>query len=341
VAELSFLKDIHLVYRGHAWQPAYILKSLFGAYPLVMSTYNLQAMREVITEQLSTKKIDCIHIEPGYVWPSIPKTNVPLVVGEHNIEHRVYQEYVEHYPYPFIKTVMQRDVEKMKRWERSIWETASHIITVSDEDAQVIKAIKKNVTVVHNGIDEETFIFKPKNNLSDRFTCLFVGNFRWMQNVDAVKFLLSTVWPSVVTAYPKARLHIVGREFPKKLVSALPDSVSLIPHVEEITDEFNTVDLVLAPIRIGGGTKYKVLEAMAAGVPVITTSKGTQGLPLEDRVHCYIADKVSEWSGNIQYIINHPDVNKKIVKNARNLVEKEYSWNIVSKELSRVWKLYA
>lgn len=341
VKELSFCKDIHLVYRGHAWQPAYILKSLFGVYPLVMSTYNLQAMKDLIKQQLDTTEIDCIHIEPGYVWPSIPETTIPIVVSEHNIEHKVYQEYVQQYPYPFIKTVMQRDVEKMKRWEKIIWEKAAHVITVSEEDAQIIKEVKKNVTVVHNGIDEDTFIFQQKEKVTDQFTCLFVGNFRWMQNVDAVKHLLSSIWPTIVRTYPKAKLRIVGREFPKNLISLCPASVSIIPHVEEISDEFKEVDIVLAPIRIGGGTKYKILEAMAAGVPVITTSKGTQGLPLEHKTHCYVADAENEWTENIQYIISHPDSNKKIVKNARNLVEKEYSWNIVSKELSRVWKQYA
>lgn len=340
--ELSFCADVQCVFRGRAWRPSYLTRSLVGSYPFLMNTYDISEMREKIEKELQRKKYDLVHIEPGYVWPSLPELHTKLIVSEHNIEHSVYNDFVNHSRYPLLKQFMQRDVEKLKKWETIIWKKADHVVTVSDEDAEEIKKVKKsNVDVIPNGIDENVFLFRPKSNISESCTCLFVGNFRWIQNIDAVRLLLTDIWPSINQSFPQAKLRIVGKYFPKKFFSFISQSVSVIPHVEDITQEFNIADIVLAPIRVGGGTKYKILEAMASGVPVITTEKGIQGLPLKHMVHCYVANTENEWVKHIHAIINNKDINKKIVQNARALVEKEYSWNSIADELSAVWNLYA
>ena len=102
-----------MVYRGHAWQTHYVLKSVLGAYPFVMSTYSISRMNSEITTLLQQTAIDIIHIEPGYVWPSLPKTKLPIVVSEHNIEHKVYEGYVNQFHYPIVSNLMKRDVRKL------------------------------------------------------------------------------------------------------------------------------------------------------------------------------------------------------------------------------------
>ncbi len=337
--ELNFCKDIQVVMRGHAWQPRYVSKSLFNSYPLLMNSYNISAMRELIAKGLEDYHVDRIHIEPGYVWPCLPSTNIPIIVNEHNIEHTVYQEYVDRYQYPIVKQLMQADVQKLKKWEKIIWNKSSYVITVSNEDATEVRKIKKNnVEVIPNGIDQDFFIFRPKERITEKFTCLFVGNFRWIQNIDAVKFLLSDIWPIVASKYPGARLHIVGKDFPKKFSSLLSTSVTLIHQVDDIRDQFAKADIVVAPIRVGGGTKYKILEAMAAGIPVITNAKGVQGLPLVHQENCYIGETGDDYVGIIDSMIRSSQITKKVVLNARDLVEKHYSWTSIAKELSTIWK---
>jgi glycosyltransferase involved in cell wall biosynthesis len=336
IHNLSFCRSVYVVLRGHAWRPSYIVKSLLGKYPLVMSTYDNNQMRMLVARNLYGK--DCIHVEPGYVWPAIPKTTLPIVVCEHNIEHTVYQEYADSHRYPFVYTVMKNDVEKLRRWEMIIWKKAAHLIAVSEEDASEMRKVRSdNISIVPNGIDEKMFLYRPKKTVPKQFTCLFVGNFRWIQNIDAAQFLLKDLWPQIHDVFPNAVLRIVGRDFPKKFLP-VSSSIIIVPYVEDIRNELSACDIVLAPIRIGGGTKYKILEAMAMGRGVITTTKGVQGLPLIHKRHCLIADEIPQWIESIRYMVENPSECKKIVNNARMLVEKEYSWDKIANTLSAVWK---
>ncbi|MCX8009132.1 MAG: glycosyltransferase family 4 protein [Patescibacteria group bacterium] len=336
IKHVSFCKRVHVVYRGRGLHPLYIAKSLIGSYPLLMATYDNEEMKKIIQQESPFH--DCIHIEPGYVWPAIYKTNRPIVVCEHNIEHTIYQGYIHKYRYPFITSLMKRDVQKLITWEKRIWKQSSAVIAVSDDDAKEIQRYRSNsVFVVPNGVDIDFFQYRPLKKISNDCTCLFVGNFRWIQNRDAVEFLLNDLWPKIHAKFPLARLRIVGQEFPNRLLP-VDNSVSIIPFVEDIRDEFARCDIVFAPIRIGGGTKYKILEAMAAGRAVITTNKGAEGLDISHNKTCYIAENEYDWINIVSFIIDNPLHQIRVVKEARNFVQKKYSWDKIAHILSDVWK---
>ncbi len=338
--ELSFCKKIETVRRGRAWQTSYILHSLLGRYPFLLSTYDNSAMRKKLADALKNDTYDLIHIEPGYVWPSIPHTTIPLVVAEHNIEHTIYEDYVRHFPIVPLRPFLYADVLKLMWWEKHIWKAGDQVIAVSGDDKAVIEKTidPSHVTVVPNGVDLTLFPFAPKKQEGNP-VFLFVGNFLWMQNQDAVRFLLMHIWPCILKNYPKATLRIVGKHMPDRLRRLIVHpSVLLLENVSEIQTEYHQADILLAPIRIGGGTKFKILEAMASGVPVVATSKGAAGLTVVNGKHLLIADTPEETVAAAQNVFSDKIKKKAIIQAARKRIEEEYSWEHISNTLEMVWK---
>jgi len=312
--QLSFCTSVATVLRGRVWQPKYLLKTLTGSYPLLWSSYYNSDMLTALADEITVGNYDLIHIEPGYVWPSIPTEHrIPIVVAEHNIEHEVYRKYVDAFPVSFLKPFLSLDVSKMIAWEKRCWSKASAIVAVSESDKRFIG--KPNVSVVSNGVDIEAYPFKPKKTPGFRF--LYTGNFRWMENRDAADYLRGTIWPVIKKQYPQATLRIVGK--------GAPDGA-----VERIQDELCDADIMIAPIRIGGGTKFKILEAMACGLPVVTTTIGAEGI---DTKALWIADTPEETMMRIHEI----GKNKQKITYGRSLVEREYNWDSIAKKLDHVW----
>ncbi len=341
VAELSFLKKVVLVHRGSAWRPKYVVKSVLGPYPLLFESYHNSQMLSLLADELAIGKYDLVHLEPGYVWPSLPKTSTPVVVAEHNIEHTIYEDFVRQVSLPILRPPMHMDVAKMKRWEKRIWKEATNVIAVSPDDKAEIESAsgRGDIRVVPNGVDLASFPYNPKKSISlTNPIFLYVGSFAWMQNRDAVQYLVSDIWPSLKAKYPGAQLHVVGRNAPKTLVETLTRSdIRIMNRVENIQKEFASADVLLAPLRIGGGTKFKVLEAMAAGVPVVTTPLGATGMNVTERDIC-IAENAEDFIVKTEQIIFDDKKRMDMVDHARRVIETHYSWDTIAKELDEVWR---
>lgn len=337
--ELSFCHKVEVVYRGHAWQMRYILSSL-GKYPFLLSTYSNGEMRQKLMTEIASQQYDLMHIEPWYVYPSLPSSSLPLVVAEHNIEYSIYEQYVKSFSFVPLKPLLSWDVWKLRQWEETVWQKANHVVAVSEDEQQIIsKKTETPVSVVANGVDVESFTFRPKRIDPGRLRFLFVGYFGWLQNRDAVNYLLTSLWPRIITHFPDAQLTIVGKKMPQTLKRAVSAAGAvLLEEVPTIQEAFQAADIVLAPIRVGGGTKFKILEAMAAGVPVITTTIGAAGLNIQSEKELFIADSPEEQLNAIIRLVEDRSLQISITRAARKKVETTYAWDRIAKELSTVWE---
>lgn len=257
-----------------------ILLAGFTAYPFVVTRNLPLGMASAIQKELNSNTYDLIHAETFYMMPNIPETKVPIILAEQTIEYLGYQDYMKK-AHPLLRPILAIDIAKIKYWERYYWQKADKLITMSAEDKSFIEAelgVKTNTSVVANGVDLAYFS-ELKKKLPKNPTVLFVGTFKWLPNIEAVTEIVEKIWPLIKKKLPQAKLKIVGFSPTKKIQSYDQDpSIQVLGGIKDIRTAFATSHVLLAPIRSGKGTRYKVLEAMITGTPVVATSLAAEGL---------------------------------------------------------------
>lgn len=336
-----FCEDILIYQRRKAWSLINIMLAAITPYPFLVSIYISLSLRRDIKELIVKKNFDLIHAETFYVMPNIPQTNVPIYLVEQVIEYLVYQRFVEGLPLWLIllKPLLLFDVIKIKFWEKYYWGRAKRLAAMSQDDKEFIEntSPKLKVDVVANGVDIDYFTSTKKVKTKNP-TILFIGNFKWLPNRDAAKFLATEIWPKIKKNLPSAKLWIVGKNPSKDLKAYESPSVNVDETVEDIRTAYGRSDVLLAPIRNGRGTKYKILEAMATRTPIVGTSLATEGINIKNKIHAFVADKSEDLAASTVHILKNKKEGEKLAQNAYKLVAQDYSWVKISANLDKVYR---
>ncbi len=318
-----------------------ILKAGFTSYPALMTMYLSGDIKKIIASILRKERFDLIHAETFYVMSNIPSSvKIPQILVEQTIEYKVYQSFVSSFNSFLLKKLLETDVKKIKKWEKFYWRKADKIIAMSEKDAQVVENEMNNtdVEVVPNGVDTESF-FKIQKTSDREKTILFLGNFKWIQNKEAVFYLRDKVWPLIIEKCPQAKLWIVGKNPSREILEMACENIK-VESVEDIKDAFSKADVLLAPMLSGGGTRYKVLEAMASSTPVVSTALGVEGLDVENGKHVYVGETPAELAELTVKILNNKEISEQVVQNAKDLIAKEYNWQKIAAKLDSIYESF-
>ena len=273
--------------------------------------------------------------------PNIPKTKIPIFLVEQVIEYLVYQRFVKGLPkwLFFLKPALMVDVFKIKWWERYYWKRAKRLAAMSREDRDFIRnlAPKLQVDVVANGVDIEYFA-KTKKQKPTSPTVLFVGQFKWLPNRDATKFLVEEIWPKIKSQIINAKLWIVGRNPPDDILNYRSDDIRVDGGVEDIRLAYGSASVLLAPIRNGRGTKYKILEAMATQTPIVGTKLAIEGINIQAGVHALVSQTAEDLASQTVKVLTSPAFGQKLATAAYQLVARDYNWQRISEKLGQVYQ---
>ncbi len=317
-----------------------ILLAGFSPYPFVVTRNLPLGMKKAVQAELGQEKYDLIHAETFYMMPNIPPTRVPIILAEQTIEYLGYQDYMKKANL-FLRPILKIDIAKIKYWERYFWNKADKLITMSEEDKNFIEkelGRPQNISVVANGVDLE-FFSKVKKNLPLNPTVLFVGTFKWLPNIEAVDEIVTKIWPLVQQKLPQARLKIVGFSPTDKIQGYAQDpTIEVLGGIDDIRRAFATSHMLLAPIRSGKGTRYKVLEAMITGTPVVATTLAAEGLDLKNGRNVLISDTSGELAEATVRLLKNVDLQKKLGTAGQKIVRAGYSWDTIAEELDKVYK---
>jgi glycosyltransferase involved in cell wall biosynthesis len=318
-----------------------ILLSGFTPYPFLVTRNLPLGMQVAVKAELDRGGYDLIHAETFYMMPNIPPTRIPIILAEQTIEYLGYQDYMKK-AHPLLRPILAIDVAKIKYWERYYWQKADKLITMSLEDKSFIeRELKKstNTSVVANGVDLE-FFSQVQKQLPKDPTVLFVGTFKWLPNIEAVDEIVQHIWPLIKKELPRAKLKIVGYSPTPKIkgYGQKDASIQVLGAVDDIRDAFKTSHMLLAPIRSGKGTRYKVLEAMITGTPVVATTLAVEGLDLKNGREVMIADTSRGLAQATVQLLRDPKLQQVLGSAGQKIVRQGYSWDRIAAELDAVYK---
>lgn len=338
----QFCKKVLVFRRGKAWTIPNILRTGFSSYPFLVSIYYSPEIRAKLEEEIRAGNYDLIHAETFYVMPYLPKHDLPTVLAEQTIMSRVFEHYVEAEARWWMKPLLAIDVAKIRYWERYYWKRVSRLVAVSEEDAQIMQSQvnRDQVDVVPNGVGEDFESVKPQIHYNH--TILYQGNYKWMQNWEAAQILAQDVFPLIKKEVKDAKLIING-QFPtpelKRMASA---DIAVLEHEDTdrkaVVNAYLKAGLLVAPIYGPGGTRLKILAAMASMVPVVTTPLGSEGYGATDGESILVGKTPKEIARQAIRVLKNKKLYEKIANNARKLVDTRFSWGPIAQKLESIYE---
>jgi glycosyltransferase involved in cell wall biosynthesis len=318
---------------------ARLLANLFSPLPYSVATHHSRPFVEMIQHIARSRRIDLWHCEWTPYAEAMRSTCLsPWIVVAHNVESMIWRRLAENEPHPVRRRYIQHQWRKYVHFERWAYAAATRCVAVSAEDADRIRGEfgGRAVDVVENGVD--TAAFQPAGASRDPKTILFLGSLDWRPNQDAVRLLIESIFPAVRNLESEARLQIVGRRPPEWLRQlAHRPGIEIFADVSDVRPFLAQAGLLAVPLRIGGGSRLKILEALACETPVVSTRIGAEGLNLQSGVHLEIVDDAREMASTLVRAIRHPHRIQEQARAGRRLVLRHYDWNTLAEKLDATW----
>ncbi|OGK08423.1 hypothetical protein A2767_05965 [Candidatus Roizmanbacteria bacterium RIFCSPHIGHO2_01_FULL_35_10] len=340
----SYCKKIHLCKRAEKpWQIKNIFKSVFSLLPFLIVRNFSEEAKQTVEKLLQKEYYDVIHAETFYIMPHIPETKIPIFLLEQTLEYKVYQHFVDSLPF-YLRSFFYFDILKLKYWERYYWKRAFLVGAVSETDRKLINSIESGIhpVVVPNGAGDEFIAFQLTKKDMSSPTALFVGNFAWLQNIEAASYLSRLILPKLIDNIPNFKLVIAGQRAKEKLKINSTSNLQIVDidtdDVHLVKKTYETATIFIAPIFGPGGTRLKILAAMATGIPIISTNTGVSGLLAKDSYNVLIADTPEDFVIKIKKVLTDRKLYEKLRTNSYKLVNEVYNWKKISQKLQIVYE---
>ncbi len=315
---------------------ARLAANLLSSLPYSVSSHTSQPLIETLHELARTEPIDLWHCEWTPYAQSLRTLPGRRVVMAHNVESVIWQRYYENETNPLKRWYIARQWRKFIRFERDVLQQAECTIAVSQLDADRFREEfgLSRVSVVDNGVD--TDYFHPRTTPRDLNEILFLGSLEWRPNLDGVAQLLERVFPRVRQACPQTKLLLVGRNPPGWLRRLSVPGVEVHADVEDVRPFLARAGLLVVPLRIGGGSRLKILEALAMATPVVSTRIGAEGLHL-DETHLTSVEEIDELPAAILTTLSDPQRAQQQAHAGRRRVVERYDWESLADRLEQLW----
>ena len=318
---------------------------LLGGLPLDVVRMRTPDLKRALKDLLTTRRIDVVQIEYGamagylpVIRRASPETKVvvdELEVTSIAIDRRMKSESQPRPPH------MWWQANCWRRFERKTWKASDAVLAMSESERAYIAQVAGpgKARIVPNGVDIDFFRFRSADPTVTPGPprLLFVGNLHHRPNAQGLEVFLRTSWPGLAETFPKLELHVVGPGASEELRARRGRRVIFHGYVEDVRPHFAAATLMVVPIFSGGGTRLKVLEALASGTPLVSTSLGCEGLSITDGREALLADSTSDFQNAVAALLRQPERRAALAEAGRRLVEERYSWASICGDLEKVW----
>ena len=317
-----------------------LARNLFSRLPYAIKKYESSAMRSEIALRASDGAFDVLVCD--FLTPSV---NVPAhvpcatVLFQHNVEALIWQRHYEVQTNPVKKAYLGGQWRKMRAFEREACRRFDQTVAVSREDAQMMRReyAVDNVDDVPTGVD--TDYFRPRGTPArDPHEIVFTGSMDWLPNEDAIRFFTTEILPIIRRTVPEVKLTVVGRNpYPSLVELAARDAgVVVTGRVEDVRPFMERASVYIVPIRVGGGTRLKIYEAMAMEKAVVSTTVGAEGLPVRDGEELVLADTPEAFAEAVARLLTADDDARRLGAQAAESVRAQFGWERVAARFAEI-----
>jgi len=301
---------------------------LFSSQPNHAERFFHPAFAAKLEEVIKEFKPEAVQLESIYLATYLPQIksngNPVTILRLHNVEYQVWQRLAVQVTNPFKRFYLKNLAERIKKFEKKIWQQFDLLVPITEEDAAIVKreGIKTETVVIPFGIDTDSTIV---NRNKEQWAAYHIGAMDWLPNVEAIDWFLKEVWPAVQKMHPELKFYFAGRNMPEKLKEInIPNAVCAgeVPDADAfIADK----KILIVPLKAGGGIRVKILEAMAKGKIIISTAVGMQGIEAVPGIHYLLAETSAEFVDAISWVLEHKTDAEAIAGNATRLIKAKYS----------------
>lgn len=330
--------------RAASYRPIDLLRGVFGPVPFSVLNYSRREMGHALEHLLGEEPFDFVLLEAvqmGNYLPVLRRANHrprAIVSDWHNIESEVLHRYAETEGNPARRLYARHAAYRLASYERQFVEQCDLHVTVSERDREAVMryGAKLPVLVIENGVDVTKFPWDGdrQSGRRDRFRVVFVGAMDYHANADVVREFAVSTWPEIHRRLPEAVFTVVGRNPGAEVRGLAKAGIEVTGTVPDVRPYYREAFAAVVPLRVAGGTRIKILEAMAAGVPVISTARGAEGLAVENNVHYLLAETAGEMREAVFSLAGDRARSTQLAAAGRELVERRYDWAVLGEALA-------
>ncbi len=316
-----------------------LLRNVFSRLPYSVASHQSRAMRDALTRYAAANRVDLWQFEWSAYLDLLPDSipGARLLVA-HNVDSLIWERYYENST-GLRRAYIGKQWRRFERFEGAAFRRAGRVVAVSPEDARLIRERfnQPNVDVVDNGVD--LAYFEQVHGERDPYHILFLGALDWRPNIDSVHRLLDKIFPAIHAREPKARLEIVGRQPSPALVEKAhgQPGVRLYADVPDVRAFLGQCGVMAVPLRIGGGSRLKILEALACALPVVSTAVGAEGLELTPGEH-YVQASEDAMADALLEFMRAPEPMREMAEKGRAHIRSRYDWDVLARKLEASWE---
>jgi len=314
--------------------PFVLLRSWLSPMPVDLLKCRVPALRREAARLIAARAVDLCVADFLVAVPNVPPADpVPVVFFAHNVEYMIWQRLRDNEVRAWRRALLEIEWRKMRRYEAEACRRARLTVAVSPPDRDVLAGLAPgaDVRAVATGVDVSYFAPDPGTEVPDRL--VYVGSMDWHPNEDAVLYFMDAILPLIRRERPAVSLTVVGRRPSRRLRQAAATAgVRVTGTVEDVRAFVAEAAAVVVPLRVGGGTRLKIFEALAMGKAVVSTTVGAEGLPLIDGAHFVRADEPEAFARAVVALLRDPELRYRIGLAGRRLVEERYAWAQVTEE---------
>jgi polysaccharide biosynthesis protein PslH len=313
------------------------LRSLASARPVDLAKFEVPDLARRVAQILAARQADLCVADFLSATPNVPFGGaVPVVLFAHNVEHLIWRRLSEVEDRPWRRPALALEWRKMRRAESEACRVADLTVAVSDVDRALLAATAPGAAVraIPTGVDTSYFCPNGWHERPERL--VFVGSMDWYPNEDAALYFMEEILPRIRQTVPGASLSLVGRNPSARLrQAAARTGATLTGTVEDVRPHLAEAAVCVVPLRVGGGTRLKIFEALALGKAVVSTGIGAEGLPVVPDEHLLLAEAPAEFARAVVALLRDPARRRALGAAGRGLVQSRYSWAQVAREFER------